>query len=252
MARPSSSYMQEAPPGYRWKTVTKMNAMGRPYTTRILVPIVGPETTSQVLAGMGGQEDRLGALAGADRVPPQDVTTVIKEYEDDTPNTKTTTIKGGLLGDPVEDWAGSAAFADRDVGMGAGRIQLGDPRNVRAGPDLPPAYAPNPAYAPPGSSPSMRATYPPQKMSREEAIAALQEPNIINGQQVNPQDHVGVGSIASRLGLSSRLARMQERNRAAYAAQVAAAKKVALAGSVVGAGEATRRGIQTGRFRGEG
>ena len=97
MARPSSSYMQEAPPGYRWKTVTKMNAMGRPYTTRILVPIVGPETTSQVLAGMGGQEDRLGALAGADRVPPQDVTTVIKEYEDDTPNTRTTTIKGGLL-----------------------------------------------------------------------------------------------------------------------------------------------------------
>ena len=112
MARPSSSYMQEAPPGYRWKTVTKMNAMGRPYTTRILVPIVGPETTSQVLAGMGGQEDRLGALAGADRVPPQDVTTVIKEYEDDTPNTRTTTIKGGLLGDPVEDWAGRGAERD--------------------------------------------------------------------------------------------------------------------------------------------
>jgi len=112
MARPSSSYMQEAPPGYRWKTVTKMNAMGRPYTTRILVPIVGPETTSQVLAGMAGQEDRLGALAGADRVPPQDVTTVIKEYEDDTPNTRTTTIKGGLLGDPVEDWAGRGAERD--------------------------------------------------------------------------------------------------------------------------------------------
>ena len=112
MARPSSSYMQEAPPGYRWKTVTKMNAMGRPYTTRILVPIVGPETTSQVLAGMGGQEDRLGALVGADRVPPQDVTTVIKEYEDDTPNTRTTTIKGGLLGDPVEDWAGRGAERD--------------------------------------------------------------------------------------------------------------------------------------------
>ena len=37
-------------------------------------------------------------------------------------------------------WAGSAASADRDVGMGAGRfLQLGDPRNIRSGPDLPPA-----------------------------------------------------------------------------------------------------------------
>jgi len=34
----------------------------------------------------------------------------------------------------------SAAHADRDVGMGAGRfLQLGDPRNIRSGPDLPPA-----------------------------------------------------------------------------------------------------------------
>ena len=73
---------------------------------------VGPETTSEVLAGMGGQEDRLGALAGADRVPPQDVTTVIKEYADETPNTKTTTIKGGLLGDPAQDWAGRGAERD--------------------------------------------------------------------------------------------------------------------------------------------
>ena len=73
---------------------------------------VGPETTSEVLAGMGGQEDRLGALAGADRVPPQDVTTVIKEYEDDTPNTRTTTIKGGLLGEPAQDWAGRGAERD--------------------------------------------------------------------------------------------------------------------------------------------
>ena len=37
-------------------------------------------------------------------------------------------------------WAGSAASADRDVGMGANRfLQLGDPRNIRSGPDLPPA-----------------------------------------------------------------------------------------------------------------
>ena len=37
-------------------------------------------------------------------------------------------------------WAGSAASADRDVGMGANRfLQLGNPRNIRSGPDLPPA-----------------------------------------------------------------------------------------------------------------
>ena len=41
-------------------------------------------------------------------------------------------------------WAGSAASADRDVGMGANRfLQLGDPRNIRSGPDLPPASSPD-------------------------------------------------------------------------------------------------------------
>ena len=123
---------------------------------------VGPEGISAILAGMGGQEDRLEALVKADRVPAKDITTVIKKSEDpDTPTTETITIKGGLLGE--RDWDGSAAFADRDVGMGGGGqfVGLGDPRNVRAGPDLPTGYAPNPAYAPPGSSPSMRAVYPP-------------------------------------------------------------------------------------------
>ena len=123
---------------------------------------VGPEGISAILAGMGGQEDRLGALVQADRVPAKDITTVIKKSEDpETPTTETITIKGGLLGE--RDWDGSAAFADRDVGMGGGGqfVGLGDPRNVRAGPDLPTGYAPNPAYAPPGSSPSMRAVYPP-------------------------------------------------------------------------------------------
>ena len=37
-------------------------------------------------------------------------------------------------------WAGAALSEDRDVGMGANRfLQLGDPRNIRSGPDLPPA-----------------------------------------------------------------------------------------------------------------
>ena len=46
------------------------------------------------------------------QVPAKDITTVIKEYEGDTPNTKTTTIKGGLLGDPAQDWDGSGAALD--------------------------------------------------------------------------------------------------------------------------------------------
>ena len=46
------------------------------------------------------------------QVPAKDITTVIKEYEGDTPNTKTTTIKGGLLGDPTQDWDGRGAEHD--------------------------------------------------------------------------------------------------------------------------------------------
>jgi len=107
------NWRREPRPGFRWQAFSVPGPRPGSFITQHReVPIVGPETTSQVLAGMGGQEDRLGALAGADRVPPQDVTTVIKEYEDDTPNTKTTTIKGGLLGDPVEDWAGRGAERD--------------------------------------------------------------------------------------------------------------------------------------------
>jgi len=38
------------------------------------------------------------------------------------------------------DWAGASLTEDRDTGMGANRfLQLGDPRNIRSGPDLPPA-----------------------------------------------------------------------------------------------------------------
>ena len=38
------------------------------------------------------------------------------------------------------DWAGASLTEDRDIGMGANRfLQLGDPRNIRSGPDLPPA-----------------------------------------------------------------------------------------------------------------
>ena len=107
------NWRREPRPGFRWQAFSVPGPRPGSFTTQHReVPIVGPETTSQVLAGMGGQEDRLGALAGADRVPPQDVTTVIKEYADETPNTKTTTIKGGLLGDPAQDWAGRGAERD--------------------------------------------------------------------------------------------------------------------------------------------
>ena len=230
MARPGSSYMQEAPPGYRWKTVTKINAMGRPYTTRILVPIdtleptqptqvpqpqtaagifedsgYGEIVTDQFPGGYPGQATTPQPATPPDwrdsfvgRAPPmakkKDITTVIKKSEDPgVATTETITIKGGLMGEPEEafqatpppqppSWEGSAAFADRDVGMGAGRIQLGDPRNVRAGPDLPPGYAPNPAYAPPGSSPSMNVDW--------SKIRASQRPGHIP--PVNPYDFVGV------------------------------------------------------------
>jgi len=40
----------------------------------------------------------------------------------------------------MPNWQGSSLTEDRDVGMGANRfLQLGDPRNIRSGPDLPPA-----------------------------------------------------------------------------------------------------------------
>ena len=40
----------------------------------------------------------------------------------------------------MPNWQGSSLTEDRDVGMGAGRfLQLGDPRSIRSGPDLPPA-----------------------------------------------------------------------------------------------------------------
>tara|TARA_R110002020_G_scaffold16095_1_gene56983 strand:+ start:279 stop:2420 length:2142 start_codon:yes stop_codon:yes gene_type:complete len=63
--------MPEAPPGYRWKTVTKINAMGRPYTTRILVPIMEQEVRepqgslpaphqAQAASGFMGQDTQQG------------------------------------------------------------------------------------------------------------------------------------------------------------------------------------------------
>ena len=136
MARPGSSYMQEAPPGYRWKTVTKINAMGRPYTTRILVPIdaleptqptqvpqpqtaagifedsgYGEMVTDQFPGGYPGQATTPQPATPPDwrdsfvgRAPPmakkKDITTVIKKSEDPgVATTETITIKGGLMGE---------------------------------------------------------------------------------------------------------------------------------------------------------
>ena len=74
-------------------------------------------TREEYLLWLRSQRRRPGLVR---EVPAKDITTVIKEYEGDTPNTKTTTIKGGLLGDPAQDWDGSAAFAEQDIGMGGG------------------------------------------------------------------------------------------------------------------------------------
>ena len=144
-----------------------------PFANRFGPPNVPPQTWGGLLTSMGGAEDRL------DSMPPNtETTTVIKESLDpEIATTKTTTIKG----DP--SWKGSAAFADQDVGMGGGGpfIGLGDPRNVRAGPDMPPGYAPNPDYAPPGSSPSMNVDW--------SKIRASQRPGYVP--PVNPYDFVG-------------------------------------------------------------
>ena len=67
MAMPQrNTYRKKAPPGYRWKTVTKVNAMGRPYTTHVLVPIesakVPPETIFTAEESIRGAEDRKDSM----------------------------------------------------------------------------------------------------------------------------------------------------------------------------------------------
>ena len=58
---------KKAPPGFRWKTVTKVNAMGRPYTTHVLVPIestkVPPETIFTAEESIRGAEDRKDSMS---------------------------------------------------------------------------------------------------------------------------------------------------------------------------------------------
>ena len=67
MAMPQrNTYRKKAPRGFRWKTVTKVNAMGRPYTTHILVPIesakVPPETIFTAEESIRGAEDRKDSM----------------------------------------------------------------------------------------------------------------------------------------------------------------------------------------------
>ena len=84
-------------PGFRWKAVTVPGPRpGTSITQHVEVPIDTLEPTQPTQVPD----------------PQQDVTTVIKEYADETPNTRTTTIKGGLLGGPMEDWAGRGAERD--------------------------------------------------------------------------------------------------------------------------------------------
>ena len=154
MARPGSSYMQEAPPGYRWKTVTKINAMGRPYTTRILVPIdtleptqptqvpqpqtaagifddsgYGEMVTDQFPGGYPGQATTPQPTTPPDwrdsfvgRAPPmakkKDITTVIKKSEDPgVATTETITIKGGLMGEDDVPTGQDDPQDERGMGM---------------------------------------------------------------------------------------------------------------------------------------
>ena len=154
MARPQSSYMPEAPPGYRWKTVTKINAMGRPYTTRILVPVdtleptqptqvPQPQTAAGIFDDVGYEQMITDAFPGGypgqattpqpatppdwrdsfvGRAPPmakkKDITTVIKKSEDPgVATTETITIKGGLLGEDDVPTGQDDPQDERGMGM---------------------------------------------------------------------------------------------------------------------------------------
>jgi hypothetical protein len=188
---------------------------------------VGPESISAILAGMGGQEDRLGALVQADRVPAKDITTVIKKSEDpDTPTTETITIKGGLLGDMYDKFDPYGG-----IGTGGG---MDDPNWSRATAvnTPPPTNLPGTDFF--GGEPTA-----PQPTARE-LIAATQS-EMEKAGWPDPQDHVAVGGVGSRLTkLLPRRAqaaahRARMRNIGNYKAQQDMAKKAMIAGTI-GAG----------------
>ena len=77
---------------------------------------------------------------------------------------------------------GSALYEDRDIGMGAGGdfIGLGNPGDIRAGPDLPVGYAPNPSYFAPGSSPSMNVDWSKVRATQRPGYTPGPERTFIN------------------------------------------------------------------------
>ena len=77
---------------------------------------------------------------------------------------------------------GSALYEDRDIGMGAGGdfIGLGNPGDIRAGPDLPVGYAPNPSYFAPGSSPSMNGDWSKVRATQRPGYTPGPERTFIN------------------------------------------------------------------------
>ncbi len=113
MAMPQrTTYKKKAPPGFRWKTVTKMNAMGRPYTTHVLVPIesakVPPETIFTAEESIRGAEDRKDSMPDMRTVP-------------------TTKPTDGLLAKPTEEpfrppaWASTLTDPNQLPAEAAGR-----------------------------------------------------------------------------------------------------------------------------------
>ena len=77
---------------------------------------------------------------------------------------------------------GSALYEDRDIGMGAGGdfIGLGNPGDIRAGPDLPVGYAPNPSYFTTGSSPSMNVDWSKVRATQRPGYTPGPERTFIN------------------------------------------------------------------------
>ena len=97
---------------------------------------------------------------------------------------------------------GSALYEDRDIGMGAGGdfIGLGNPGDIRAGPDLPVGYAPNPSYFAPGSSPSMNVDWSKVRATQRPGYTPGPERTFINknkGQSFIQQFGKNLGSVTA-------------------------------------------------------
>ena len=96
------------------------------------------------------------------------------------------------------DWTGAALTENRDTGMGANRLfQLGDPRNIRSGPDLPPAsrsrpFPPAARDRPPGTGQGYG--YPSSMADKKTVKKIFADPNKSNEIIETIEEKVPTGS----------------------------------------------------------